>query len=179
MSAPWNAVKLISKNKAIEKLTAELTELARSVARDYEHRAKDCLTCEVKGSCCTDAHFVNVRITPLEAAAIRRVIDRLPTERREQLDRRIEETVERYELDKPDRAESTYSCPLLDEDLGCVVHGAAKPLPCIMHACYEQRSDMPPDDLQAAMETSIARLNLLTYGKHAVVRPLPVAIIRR
>lgn len=170
-------MKFVSKNKAIEKLTAELTELARNVARDYQHRAKDCSTCEVKGSCCTDEHFVNVRITPLEAAAIRRVIDSLPTERRELLDRRIEETVERYGLDRPDRPEATYSCPLLDEDMGCVVHGAAKPLPCIMHACYEQRSDLPSAELQTAMEEKTARLNLLVYGRQPTIKPLPLAIL--
>jgi hypothetical protein len=172
-------MKLIAKKKAIARLRSDLAALADEVRTGYEHAAKDCAECDVKGSCCADAHFVNVRITPLEAAAIRGFIDRLSPEMRERFDRKIADTVSRYGLDRESPSASAYPCPLLDDDNRCIVHGVAKPVPCILHACYDRKEDMPPDDLQAAMETSIARFNLLTYGKPPVVRPLPVAIMRR
>ncbi|MBA2734562.1 MAG: hypothetical protein H0U54_17005, partial [Acidobacteria bacterium] len=45
---------------------------------NYEHAAEDCGTCPTRGVCCTDAHFVNVHITRLEAVAIRETLRRTP-----------------------------------------------------------------------------------------------------
>lgn len=170
-------MKLLSRQKAIEKLKAEMSVFAHDVGNNYAHRAKDCSTCDVKGSCCTDEHFVNVRISPLEAAAIRTVLDTLPSEKRDRLNKRIEDTVSRYSLDKSDGIEATYSCPLLDDEMGCIVHGVAKPLPCILHGCYERQEDLPPSSVRSRQEKKIARLNLKVYGKQPVLRPLPVAIL--
>src|ERR671939_715752 len=68
---------------------------------NYEHRAEDCRVCTTRGVCCTDAHFVNVHITRLEAVAIRETLRRTPRltqeERRAVYDR-AREAVERYGL---------------------------------------------------------------------------------
>ena len=75
-------MKPLSETKAIEVVNRLKREFAASIRENYEHRAKSCLTCETPGVCCTDAHFVNVRISRLEAAAIRNVIGNLPGEER-------------------------------------------------------------------------------------------------
>ncbi|MBA2734572.1 MAG: hypothetical protein H0U54_17055, partial [Acidobacteria bacterium] len=45
---------------------------------NYEQAAENCGTCPTRGVCCTDAHFVNVHITRLEAVAIRETLRRTP-----------------------------------------------------------------------------------------------------
>ena len=57
-------------------------------------------TCKTPGACCLDAHFVNVHITRLEAAAIRNTIGRLSPEKQAEIYRSIEETIEKYGLEK-------------------------------------------------------------------------------
>ena len=50
----------------------------RHMRVNYEHAARPCRLCPTKGICCTDAHFVNVQITRLEAVAIRETLLRTP-----------------------------------------------------------------------------------------------------
>lgn len=146
----------------------------------YEHRAKDCLKCEVQGVCCTDAHFVNVHVSTLEAVAITKTIDHLPREKREAVWDRVSETVTKYHLDGDgDSYSKTYACPLFEAGTGCLVHATAKPFPCVSHACYENPGDLPPDELLAEHELEADDLNRRVYGSSQPWLPLPVALLRR
>ena len=137
------------------------------------------MTCETPGACCIDAHFVNVHITTLEAKAIRNVIDKLPYDRRMLIDERIDDTIVRYELTgEGDTFSKTYACPLFEKGIGCLVHERGKPLPCIAHACYENKEDLPPDVLLTQAEGSVDELNGIVYRKPTTWLPLPVAIRR-
>src|SRR5688572_19550511 len=151
-------MKPLSETKAISKLSEIRNEFAEEIRRGYEHRARSCSACEAPGACCLDAHFVNVRITRLEAVAIGKALDSLSAERREKVYSRIRETIEKYGLDD-DQSNQTYACPLFERGTGCLVHETAKPLPCIAHACYERKEDLPPDELLAARETEIDKSN--------------------
>jgi len=166
-------MKLLSETRALEKLHELKIDFAKTIRDAYEHRAKSCATCETPGACCLDAHFVNVHITRLEAAAIRNVIANFPREKSEELYRRVDETISKYELlSKPE----TYACPLFERGTGCLVHERGKPLPCIAHACYENKKDLPPEDLLVEQEAKVERLNELTYRRPTTWLPLPVAI---
>ena len=164
---------LIGEEQGLEKLR-EIREEFRSAVYPYETRAKDCLRCDTPGVCCLDAHFVNVRITKLEAAAIGRVIGSLPTELRERVFDRVENVIREYEL--TDSGNDKFACPLFEKGIGCLVHETAKPLPCIMHACYENQEDLPSDELLDKAEIKVDRLNRRVYGKASVLIPLPVAV---
>ena len=168
-------MRLLSETNALEKLLTLKTRFAGFIRDNFEHRAKDCSTCETKGACCLDAHFVNVHITRLEAMAIRNVIDELP-ERNEVYDR-IDRVISQYDLStEQDTFAQTYACPLFDRKVGCLVHNKAKPLPCVSHACYENKKDLPPDDLLVEQQANVEKLNELTYRKPARWLPLPLAV---
>ncbi|MGB9178493.1 MAG: hypothetical protein WCB68_04530 [Pyrinomonadaceae bacterium] len=145
---------------------------------NYEHAALSCATCPVRGVCCTDAHFVNVHITRLEAVAIRETLQRTPrlsdAERRA-VYARAREAVERYGLRASgDTFRQTYACPLFDPRSGCLVHRRAKPAPCIQHACYENWEDLPPLALQSRTEHRIEQLNREAYGAAWAWLPTPL-----
>ena len=161
-------MKPLSESKAIEKLDAIRNELRDLIRREYDHRAKSCITCETPGACCLDAHFVNVRITKLEAVAIRNVINELPIALQKNVAKRIETLFDVQEL-------TTYACPLFEKGVGCLVHDTAKPLPCIAHACYERKEDLPPDELLTEREIDIDKLNRRVYGATTLL-PIPVAL---
>ena len=170
-------MKPLSETTALEKLHNLKTDFAERIRSGYEHRAKSCATCETQGACCLDAHFVNVHITKLEARSIRNVIDELPN--RLEIDARIDETISRYNLtDGGDTFSKTYACPLFEKGTGCLVHERGKPLPCITHACYENKKDLPPDALLAGAEESVDELNELVYRKPTRWLPLPIALHR-
>lgn len=172
-------MKHLGEQKALDRLVEIQADFRRKIADGYEHRAKDCLTCEVQGSCCLDAHFVNVHISRLEAVSIRRALDKMPMAWRARVETRIKDTVEKYGLTADgDSHEKTYACPLFEKGLGCLVHAAGKPVPCVMHACYENSSDLPPDHLQTTQERLIETLNSRVYGAGQPWLPLPVAIAR-
>ena len=172
-------MKLISEKTALDKLHRLKTGFAAQVKKDYEHRAKDCLTCETQGACCLDAHFVNVHITRLEAAAIRRTLGKLSNEKQAEIYDRVDETIEKYGLTSDgDSFALTYACPLFERGTGCLVHKEGKPLPCIQHACYENKKDLPPDELLAEQEGLVERLNRRTYAEPARWLPLPLFIRR-
>ncbi|HEX2638975.1 MAG TPA: hypothetical protein VHL50_00305 [Pyrinomonadaceae bacterium] len=168
---------MISETKAIDAANRLKHEFALHVRDSYEHRAKSCLMCETLGVCCTDAHFVNVRISRLEAAAIRNVIGRLPEERRAEVRGRIDAAIEKYKLSADaNAAEQKFACPLFEKGVGCLVHNSGKPLPCIQHACYERKEDLPPDQLLEENEAAVERLNRRVYGGPQGLLPLPVAV---
>lgn len=146
---------------------------------NYEHAAEDCRVCPTRGQCCTDAHFVNVHITRLEAVAIRETLRRTPgltDAGRRAVYERAREAVERYGLRASgDTFAQTYSCPLFDPHRGgCLAHRRAKPAPCIQHACYENWEDLPPSSLQSRAEHRVEQLNRQVYGAAWAWLPTPL-----
>src|SRR5215210_6849319 len=91
-------MKIIGKNEGLRKLETLKSRFAEIIETNYEDRAKPCATCETKGACCLDAHFVNVHITRLEAETIINVIDELPLDKKNEVETRIEESIEKYRL---------------------------------------------------------------------------------
>ncbi|MEP7149811.1 MAG: hypothetical protein ABI857_13105 [Acidobacteriota bacterium] len=172
-------MKPISETRALEKLHKMKTDFARRIRDGYEHRALSCVTCQTPGACCLDSHFVNVHITRLEAVAIRNAIAKLSEEKQERIFSRIQATISKYELSSDgDTFSKTYACPLFEKGTGCLVHQEGKPSPCIAHACYENKEDLPPDEILAEQEAQVEKLNELTYRKPTNWLPLPIAIKR-
>ena len=170
-------MKFLSETKAFDILQLIKWNFQSYIAEKYENRAKNCQICETPGACCMDAHFVNVHISRLEAAAIRNAVRKLPDQQQKATYRRVENAIEKYSLTaEGDTFEKTYACPLFEPKIGCLVHSTGKPLPCIAHACYEKPEDLPPDNLQIEQEVSVDDLNLRTYGRRQPWLPLPVAI---
>jgi len=168
-------MKKLTEKQALEKLKNLKDDFQELIKTNYEPRAKDCLTCETKGACCLDAHFVNVHITRLEAAAIREALKKLPIEHQREIFERNEKTIKKYDLKSfGDTFSKTFACPLFEKETGCLIHKEGKPAPCIQHACYENKEDLPPDRLQTETETRIERLNARTYGNAWNWLPLPV-----
>ncbi|MBS1795076.1 MAG: hypothetical protein JSS81_14550 [Acidobacteria bacterium] len=167
-------MKTLSEKQALRKLRDLKNNFRELVKRDYEFRAKDCLTCETPGACCTDAHFVNVHITRLEAALIDEELGKLAPAHLESVKERIRRAVGEFGLSaEGDTFAQTFACPLFEKGAGCLVH-AVKPVPCIAHACYDRREDLPPDELTTAAEAEIEKLDARTYKKHPRWLPLPV-----
>lgn len=170
-------MKLVSQQKALELLDNLISDLRSEIREKYEHRAKNCLTCETQGVCCLDAHFVNVHISRLEAVAIQKTLDKLPMQKQFEVNARVDTAIEKYSLTTDgDTYAQTYACPLFEQGIGCLVHDAGKPVPCIMHACYELEADLPPDELQTMAEKHIEALNLQTYRRFLPMLPLPLAL---
>lgn len=169
-------MKILSESKALARLEKIKSEYRNTIQNNYESKAKNCLTCETQGACCTDAHFVNVHITRLEAVAIRETLRELSETKQREIYARVESTVENFNLQTSsgDTFAQTFACPLFESRVGCLVHKTAKPVPCIQHACYENAEDLPPDQLQTENESRIERLNAKTYGKNWAWLPLPV-----
>ncbi len=167
-------MKPLSEKRALLKLRNLKNDFRAFIKQNFEHRAKDCQTCETKGACCLDAHFVNVHITHLEAVLIREELEKLSPEKQTEIYRRIAETIENYDLNSDgDSFQKTFACPLFEKGIGCLIH-SVKPIPCIQHACYERKEDLPPDELQAETEEKIECLNTQTYKKFPRWLPLPV-----
>lgn len=163
---------------AVARLKRGKAAFQTHVKLNYEHRALDCRVCPTPGVCCTDAHFVNVQITRLEAVAIRDTLARTPRlseDERRAVYVRAHEAVGRYGLSSNgDTLAQTFSCPLFVKTVGCLVHQRAKPAPCMQHACYEDWADVPPLDAQWREEKHVERLNTEVYGKAWEWLPLPV-----
>jgi hypothetical protein len=168
-------MKRLTQNKALKRLNEIKQTFQDLIKENYEHKAKDCLTCEVQGVCCTDAHFVNVHITRLEALAIIKTLEKLPDNKQSEIHKHNAETIQKYNLSSDgDTFSKKFSCPLFEKGIGCLVHKEAKPIPCITHACYENKEDLPPDELQIRQEKSVERLNSQTYGNVWNWLPLPI-----
>jgi hypothetical protein len=168
----------LTEAEAVAKLKQGKAAFQTHIKFNFEHRALDCRVCPTPGVCCTDAHFVNVHITRLEAVAIRETLERTPRltfEERHAVYRRAREAVKLYGLSVADDTfAQTFACPLFVKGTGCLVHQRAKPAPCVQHACYENWSDVPPQDLQWREERRIEQLNGEVYGAAWDWLPLPV-----
>ena len=163
----------MSEKEALARLAKVKDSYRTRIQNNYEIKAKDCLTCEPQGACCLDGHFVNVHITRLEATAMQKVLHQLPESKQLEISHRITETIKKYELrDCGDSFSQTFACPLFEKGSGCLVHGV-KPAPCIQHACYERKEDLPPDELEVEVEAKIDRLNQQTFGNSKWL-PLPI-----
>lgn len=172
-------MKPVSETRALDGLFKIKADL-RSEISGYESRAKSCETCETPGVCCLDAHFVNVHISRLEAVAVSNALAALPATLQRKVELRIGAAIENYGLSSEgDTFAQKFACPLFEKGIGCLVHATAKPAACIVHACYENADDLPPDELLSAAENRIDALNTRVYGKPQTWLPLPVAIQRR
>ncbi len=170
-------MKVISEKNALAKLQQLKTDFKSHISDTFEHRAKSCLTCETKGACCLDAHFVNVHISHLEAVAIKQKIETFPENIQAAIYSRVEATIEKYSLTvQGDTYAQTFACPLFEKGIGCLVHNDGKPLACIMHACYDNEKDLPPDHLLTEQEAKVDDLSTKTYGRPQPWLPLPLAI---
>ncbi len=167
-------MKVLGRHKAFERLRKLKDDFRHAIAL-YERKASLCGDCVTPGACCLDAHFVNVRISTLEAESIKDVIGELPAMKKAAMLMRIEDAIERFKLrEDPSR---TYACPLYERGVGCLIHDSGtKPLPCIAHACYENREDLPPDALLEKAEHEVDMLNTRVYGRPSALMPLPVAV---
>src|SRR5215470_959125 len=105
-------MKVIGESRGLE-LLQEIREEFRAEVGRYESRAKDCGSCDTPGACCLDAHFVNVRITKLEAAAIRRVVESLPTALQDRVFHRTKNVIREYKL--TDSGSEKFACPLFEK----------------------------------------------------------------
>jgi len=170
-------MKKLSETKALQALEKLKSDYQTFIRENYEYKAESCETCPTKGACCLDAHFVNVHISKLEAAAIRESLAELSVEKQAEIYRRVSKTIEKYDLKTTgDTFAQTFACPLFEKGIGCFVHSSGKPAPCISHACYENEADLPPDKLQMEIELSIERLNRRVYGNASTWLPLPIQI---
>ncbi|MBL8185582.1 MAG: hypothetical protein JNK51_11730 [Blastocatellia bacterium] len=170
-------MRYIPENIAITRVNRLKENFAERIRLEYEVRAKDCASCETPGACCLDAHFVNVHISKLEAAAIERVLRRFPGATQQQVIERLENAIEKYQLsENGDTYSQTYACPLFEKGVGCLVHREGKPLPCITHACYEKKDDVPHERLLAEQEAVVDRMNQRVYGRPARWLPIPLAL---
>ena len=164
-------MKPLSEKTALGSLTRLKQNLRDDVAV-YEERAKSCSACDTPGACCLDEHFVNVRISRLEAIAIANAVEALPTIRRLATEERIRNAFAEIVASEGD----TFACPLYEQGTGCLVHCVAKPVPCIIHSCYDRQEDLPPDELQDAAEIAIDQLNARVYGRTLPFEPIPTAV---
>jgi hypothetical protein len=160
-------MKPLSETTGIERLAKIRCEFRSEIAAKFEHRAKPCSTCKTPGVCCLDEHFVNVRVSRLEAAAMRNAVSRLDEKVRSSVSARLAKI-------QPDS--EFYACPLYQPGVGCLVHETAKPLPCIAHACYERKEDLPPDELLSEREIEIDDLNRRVYGRSGPLMPIHAAL---
>jgi len=163
---------------ALARLQREKVAYQSHIKINYEPAARSCAACPTPGVCCTDAHFVNVHITRLEAVAIRETIERTPrlSEREKRaVYESAQAAIKRYGLRVAgDTFAQTYACPLFAPGVGCLVHRRAKPAPCIQHACYENWADMPPMGLQWRTERRVEALNEQVYGAAWAWLPTPL-----
>src|SRR5688500_5956974 len=162
-------MRLLSERAGIDRLAKIREDFRGEIVAGFEPRSKPCSTCETPGVCCLDEHVVNLRVSRLEAAAMRNAVSELDAEARTGVFSR---------LSKIDKDAEFYACPLFRSGIGCLVHNTAKPLPCIAHACYERKEDLPPDELLAEREVEIDKLNRRVYGKTQASLPIPLALNR-
>jgi hypothetical protein len=171
-------MKELSEAAALARLQRVKRAYQSHVKLNYEPAARDCRVCPTPGVCCTDAHFVNVHITRLEAVAIRETLARTPRldeAARRAVYERARAAVARYHLRAAgDTFAQTFACPLFAPGTGCLVHARAKPAPCVQHACYDNWADVPPASLQWRAERRVEQLNEQAYGAAWAWLPLPL-----
>jgi hypothetical protein len=159
-------MKDISEPKALVQLRRAKQGFAEYINRNYAFKAKDCRACSTV--CCADADFVNVNITRLEAEAIWRALknsSRVTPEKFAEIFARARVAIEKYHLASyGDTFQQTYSCPLFEPGIGCLVHWKAKPSPCIQHGCYDDWHDLPDTAEFSRVERRVEQLNERVYG---------------
>lgn len=169
----------VSETKAIATLASIRARFSAKI-RDYEKKARKCSECLNPGACCLDQHFVNVRISRLEAETIARTVAELDPALRFRVEARTRDVAEMLRVaGGGTESERTFACPLFEPVRGCLAHENAKPLACIAHACYERPEDLPPDELLSEAEEEVARLNERVYGNKALIKPIPTAVAER
>ena len=171
-------MKELSEAAALARLQRDKRAYQSHIKLVYEPAARSCRAGPTPGVCCTDAHFVNVHITHLEAVAIRDTLARTPRltdAARRAVYERARAAVKHYNLHTGgDTYAQTFSCPLFAPGTGCLVHARAKPAPCIQHACYDNWTDVPPASLEWRAERRVEQLNEQTYGAAWAWLPLPL-----
>lgn len=152
--------------KALVQLRRAKQGFSDYITKNYAFKAKDCRTCTTV--CCADSDFVNVNITRLEAVAIWNTLknsSRITKEKFAEIIERTRQTINKYKLsDLGDTFSQTYSCPLFEPNIGCLVHWKAKPAPCIQHGCYEDWHDLPDAKEFARVEKRVEQLTNRVYG---------------
>jgi hypothetical protein len=113
-------MKTLGFRQGLVKLQNLKDEFRESVVDGYEFAAKSCATCDTPGTCCLDAHFVNVHITELEAEAVNSVLNRLPAVKRFAALERANNAIVDYGLSS--ESDRTFACPLYEVGSGCLVH---------------------------------------------------------
>ncbi|MEJ7698162.1 MAG: hypothetical protein WKF71_00735 [Pyrinomonadaceae bacterium] len=78
-------MKMLTETRALNELSKLKTVYQNFIKTNYEQNAENCETCPTKGSCCLDAHFVNVHITRLEAVAIGDTLGKLDVEKQKEV----------------------------------------------------------------------------------------------
>jgi hypothetical protein len=171
-------MKKLSEALALATLRREKVAFQTHIKLNFEPAARPCSACPTPGVCCTDAHFVNVHITRLEAVHVRETLNRTPRlsdEARRAVYERARAAVMRYDLRAAgDTFAQTFACPLFEPGVGCLVHARAKPAPCTQHACYDNWEDVPPVELQWRVESHVERLNERVYGAAWAWLPTPL-----
>ncbi|MEW6734925.1 MAG: hypothetical protein AB1489_26785 [Acidobacteriota bacterium] len=151
--------------KALVQLRRSKQRFAQYIQDNYAYKAVDCRTCTT--ICCIDDHFVNINITRLEARAIWQTLSnspRISAEKFNEIIKRARQLVEKYRLTtQGETFRQTYSCPLYESGIGCLVHWKAKPAPCIQHGCYENWQDLPDTAEFARVERRIEQINEQVY----------------
>lgn len=160
-------MKPLSEASAITRLAEIRQAFSLEIKTNFEHRAKPCSACPTPGACCLDEHFVNVRVSRLEAAAIRKAVAELGARTRSAISEKLTNIAPNAEF---------YACPLYQPGTGCLVHSTAKPLPCIAHACYERKEDLPPAELLDEREMETDKLNQRVYGCSHPTMPIHAAL---
>ncbi|MDT7602505.1 MAG: hypothetical protein QOF61_502 [Acidobacteriota bacterium] len=171
-------MKRLTEAAALARLRREKAAFQTQIKLNFERAARPCSACPTPGVCCTDAHFVNVHITRLEAVHISETLRRTPRlsdAARRAVYARARAAVARYSLRAAgDTFAQTFACPLFAPGTGCLVHTRAKPAPCTQHACYDRWEDVPPVALQWRVESRIERLNEQVYGAAWAWLPIPL-----
>ncbi|MBI4851476.1 MAG: hypothetical protein HY819_06760 [Acidobacteria bacterium] len=171
-----------SETKALVQLRRVKQGFSNYISQNYAAKAKDCRTCTIV--CCQDSDFVNVNITRLEALAIWHTLknsSRVNPEKFQEIIKRTRKAITKYNLKATgDTFSQTYSCPLFEEGIGCLVHWKAKPAPCIQHGCYEDWHDLPDTKEFAQVEHKVETLNKRVYNAQEAENyaTIPIWLIR-
>ncbi|HZS47555.1 MAG TPA: hypothetical protein VFC63_20960 [Blastocatellia bacterium] len=164
----------INESEALARLK-RIKDNFRAYIGRHSQNAIDCSTCSMP--CCQDSKFVNVNITRLEATAILRTLQQSPRISKQkfyQIITKAEQTVVRHRLDAVgDTFKQTYSCPLFEKGVGCLVHYKAKPAPCIQFGCYEDWQDIPDMTEFHRVQRRVERLHE-AIGEEPIYQTIPV-----
>lgn len=170
----------LPETKALIQLRRVKQGFSDYITQNYSAKAKDCRTCTTV--CCQDSSFVNVNITRLEALAIWQTLknsSRISSEKFQEIIERTRKAVAKYQLKLTgDTFSQTYSCPLFEDGVGCLVHWKAKPAPCIQHGCYDDWRDLPDTKEFSRIERKVEQLNSRVYSDQENYATIPVWLVK-